>query len=183
MQDFYHQRAVKTPDIIVQAVGSLGMMGLILAVAGLYGLVAYSVSRRTREIGIRMAIGADRGTVVRMVLSEGMRLGLAGVAVGLIFGYFAYRVVTSAFGSGDRQQPFEYRLHPAGQRRRHLPACAVPVPRALPSGSGGGRLQRRWKDGPRGDRGLFTGEYHLHRYGVDSAEHYSIGWRAGFSRL
>ena len=62
----------------------MGLMGLILAMVGLYGLVAYSVSRRTREIGIRMAIGADRRTVVWMVLRQGLQLGVAGVAVGLV---------------------------------------------------------------------------------------------------
>jgi len=96
MRDFFHQRAVKTPDIIVQVVAGLGLMGLILAVVGLYGLVAYSVSRRTREIGIRMAVGADRVTVVRMVLRQGLHLGVAGVTVGLVAGYFACRAVTSA---------------------------------------------------------------------------------------
>ena len=60
MQDLYTQRAVKTPNMLSEIVGGLGLMGLILAVVGLYGLVAYSVSRRTREIGIRMAIGANR---------------------------------------------------------------------------------------------------------------------------
>jgi len=82
-------------------------MGLILAVVGLYGLVAYSVSRRTREIGIRMAIGADRQKVVWMVLRQGLRLGVAGVAVGLVVGYFACRVVTSAFSfvTFDRVDP------------------------------------------------------------------------------
>jgi hypothetical protein len=97
MRDYYRARAVKTSDIIVQIVAGLGLMGLILAVAGLYGLVAYSVSRRTREIGIRMAVGADRAQVVRMVLRQGLRLGVAGVAAGLVMGYFACRAVTSTF--------------------------------------------------------------------------------------
>ena len=96
MQDLYTQRAVKTPHLLVNAVVGLGLMGLILAVVGLYGLVAYSVSRRTREIGIRMAVGADRGQVVWMVLRQGLRLGVAGVGAGLVAAYFACRAVTSA---------------------------------------------------------------------------------------
>jgi ABC-type antimicrobial peptide transport system permease subunit len=86
---------VKTPNLIAEIVAALGLMGLILTVIGLYGLVAYSVSRRTREIGIRMAIGADRGSVSRMVLKQGLVLGMAGVAVGLVIGILACRVITS----------------------------------------------------------------------------------------
>ncbi len=95
MEDLYTQRAVKTPDMIVNTVAGLGLMGLILAMVGLYGLIAYSVSRRTREFGIRMAIGADRFMVIRMVLKQGFVLGAIGVGVGLAIGIAACRLVTS----------------------------------------------------------------------------------------
>jgi predicted permease len=95
MQDFYTQRSVKTPAILTQTVAAMGTMGLILATVGLYGLIAYSVSRRRREIGIRMAIGADRTSVVRMILRQGLTLGSAGVAVGLIVSFFACRALIS----------------------------------------------------------------------------------------
>jgi ABC-type antimicrobial peptide transport system permease subunit len=72
----------------------MGVMGMILAMVGLYGLVAYSVSRRTREIGIRLALGADRRSVVWMVLRQGLRLGLAGVAAGLVAAFWACRAIT-----------------------------------------------------------------------------------------
>jgi len=93
MQDFYTQRAVKTPDMIAESVAGLGTMGLILAMVGLYGLITYSVSRRRREIGIRMAIGADRQKVIRMILRQGLVLGSIGVGVGLIVSFFACRAV------------------------------------------------------------------------------------------
>jgi ABC-type antimicrobial peptide transport system permease subunit len=95
MQDYYEQRAVKTPNIIAQSVAGLGSMGLILAMVGLYGLISYSVSRRGREIGIRMAIGADRQKVIRMILRQGLVLGSIGVGLGLVISFFACRAIVT----------------------------------------------------------------------------------------
>lgn len=96
MQDLYTQRAVKTPNMIAQSVAGLGLMGLLLATVGLYGLIAYSVSRRTREIGIRMAIGADRPKVIQMILQQGLALSATGIAAGLVISFFLCRLLTSA---------------------------------------------------------------------------------------
>jgi predicted permease len=95
MHDFFAQRVVKTNNILVEITSSLGMLGLLLAMVGLYALVAYSVSRRSREIGIRMAIGADRPSVLRMVLRQGLTLGSVGVGAGLILSYLACRALAS----------------------------------------------------------------------------------------
>ena len=65
-------------------VGGFAVMALLLGVVGLYGVIAYSVSQRTREIGVRMALGAERGNVYRMVLSEAGRLIVVGVAAGIV---------------------------------------------------------------------------------------------------
>jgi ABC-type antimicrobial peptide transport system permease subunit len=107
MQEFYTQRSVTLTNMIVGTVAGMGLMALLLAMAGLYGLVAYSVSRRTREIGIRIAIGADRQQVVRMVLGQGLTLGAAGVGAGLVVSIFACRALTSAtwFFTFDRVNP------------------------------------------------------------------------------
>jgi len=95
MQDFFDQRAVKTTNILIAVTSSFGMMGLVLALVGLYALVAYSVSRRSREIGIRMAIGADRRGVLRMILRQGLVLGSLGVGAGLIVSFFVCRALAS----------------------------------------------------------------------------------------
>lgn len=107
MHDLFTQRAVKTPNMIAESVAWLGLMGLLLAMVGLYGLIAYSVSRRTREIGIRMAIGADRQKVIRMVLKQGLRLGSVGLAVGLVISFLATRLLTSSLwiATFDRTNP------------------------------------------------------------------------------
>jgi predicted permease len=64
--------------------GAQGAIGLLLAVMGLYAVVSFAVTRRTREIGVRMALGAQRADVVRLVVREGMRLSLIGVTIGVL---------------------------------------------------------------------------------------------------
>ncbi|HEY2015086.1 MAG TPA: ABC transporter permease [Bryobacteraceae bacterium] len=101
MEDFYQKRAVKTSDLVVETVGGLGMMGLVLAAVGLYGLVAYSVSRRTREFGIRMAIGAESRQVLKMVMVQGWKLSLAGVGIGLVLSLGAAPALRAGLGAAD----------------------------------------------------------------------------------
>jgi len=79
----YRMRAVVIFTIISRFVAAMGVMGLALALVGLYALVAYTVGRRTREIGIRLAIGARRSAVLRMILQQGMTVALVGLVLGL----------------------------------------------------------------------------------------------------
>jgi len=73
--------------------GALGLIGLLLAAVGLYGLLSFSTTQRTREIGVRIALGASRGGIVRMVLGEGLRLVGFGMMAGFALALFATRAL------------------------------------------------------------------------------------------
>lgn len=103
LRDLFNKRAVQTTSVLVKTVFGLGMMALVLAAVGLYGLMAYSVSRRTREIGIRMALGADRIGVLQMILRKGLLLAGSGVLVGLLGGIAIARVLGSMLMSSFSQ--------------------------------------------------------------------------------
>jgi putative ABC transport system permease protein len=104
MHEFYQERAVDQVGMIIDTVAGMGLTGLILAMVGLYGLVAYSVSRRTREFGIRIAIGAGSGNVLRLVLRQGLMLSIIGIAIGAGLTVVAMPLVRSVFawGTSDR---------------------------------------------------------------------------------
>ena len=102
MENLYRMRATSIFNVLISTVASLGLMGLGLAIVGLYGLVAYAVSRRTREIGIRMAIGANQRAVLRLVLQQGLLLAGVGLAIGLVASIGAGRLLDAAFGGNER---------------------------------------------------------------------------------
>jgi predicted permease len=95
------QRSLAQPRMYAEVAGLFGLLGLLVAVLGLFSLLSYTVSQRTREIGIRMAVGAGQGEVLRLVLGQGMALVAAGLALGIIGSLALTRLMSSLlFGVG-----------------------------------------------------------------------------------
>jgi ABC-type antimicrobial peptide transport system permease subunit len=87
--------------VAAQTIVLVGVVATLLAAVGLYGVVAYAVGRRTREIGIRMALGAAPGEVLGMVMRQGLTLAGAGVVTGVLLAFVAARAIASAlYGVG-----------------------------------------------------------------------------------
>jgi len=105
-------------------------LGLMLAAMGIYGVIAYLVAQRTQEIGIRLALGAPRGAVVWLVSSQGLRMTLAGVAVGLAGTALATRSLTSLLYGISALDPRTLALASMALLGIALAACALPARRA-----------------------------------------------------
>ena len=101
MEDFYHANAKNLNTVVVRTIAGMGAMGLLLALIGLYSLVSYAVGRRTREIAIRMAVGAMPGSVTRMFLQQGTVPSTGGIAFGVVVSLAVGGLIQSAFpGTG-----------------------------------------------------------------------------------
>ena len=106
-------------------------MALFLAAVGLYGLMAYAVKQRTAEIGVRIALGAQRGDVLKLILVEGIMLTLAGLAVGLIAALGLTRVLVSLLYGVVPSDPVTFIIVPLVLVAISLLACYVPARRAM----------------------------------------------------
>ena len=110
--------------------GSFGGLALLVALVGISGVTAYTVSRRTREIGIRVAVGARPGEVLGLILRESLMTTLAGIAVGLILGIGVGRVLGSMFVDVESFDVWTFSLAPVGFVLAALAATWVPARRA-----------------------------------------------------
>jgi predicted permease len=118
------------PRMAATLFGVFGLMGLVLASVGLYGVMSYSVSRRTREIGIRMAMGAQPGTVERLVLRQGMVLTLIAVAMGWPAAWMLSKLAASFLYGIQPHDAMTFATVPAFLALVALAACWLPARRA-----------------------------------------------------
>jgi putative ABC transport system permease protein len=105
-------------------------MALLIAAIGVYGVMSYSVNRRVREIGLRMALGAQQGVVLRLVIQEGMMVSLAGIAVGLAAAFSLKRALASLLFGIEAHDPATFAMVAATLALIALAACFVPAWRA-----------------------------------------------------
>ncbi|MFO1450827.1 MAG: ABC transporter permease [Opitutaceae bacterium] len=108
-----------------------GASALLVAVVGVYGIKSYAVSRRTREIGVRMALGAEPGQVQRMILREGMAMTALGLACGGVMGAAIGRLFSGLFSEVQAFDPLSFLLAAAGLALAALLACWIPARRVV----------------------------------------------------
>ena len=108
-----------------------GLVALLLAMIGLYGTMAYSVTRKTHEIGIRMALGANPGSVLAMVIRQGITLALVGVAIGIIAALGVTRLVSSMIFGITPYDPLTFLVVAAVLVAVAFLACFIPARRAM----------------------------------------------------
>lgn len=124
-------QSLTAPRVGAELLGGFGVLALLLAAMGTYGVMSYSVSQRTQEVGIRMSLGAQPGDVLRLILANGMAMVCAGVAAGLIFSTLLARSINSLlYGIGAFDAP-SFLITAALLVAVALAACYLPARRAM----------------------------------------------------
>jgi ABC-type antimicrobial peptide transport system permease subunit len=113
-----------------QLFGAFAISALLLSCIGIYGLIAHSVAARTRELGIRQALGATRANVLVSVLRDGLRLALFGVALGLPLAFIGARWLAALLYEVRPYDPLTFALVPVLMLMAAIVACTIPGRRA-----------------------------------------------------
>jgi putative ABC transport system permease protein len=123
--------SVGQPRLLTALVGIFAGLAILLAAIGIYGVMAYTVSHRLREMGIRMALGAPPRDIVRMVLGQGMRLVLIGIAIGFVASLWLTKFLESELFGTKAKDPATFAVVALGLALVALAACVIPARRAM----------------------------------------------------
>jgi len=115
---------------VVTVLGVFAGLALLMAVIGLYGVISYAVTQRTQEMGVRMALGAQRAEILQLVLSQGMRLASAGAAIGLVVSLISSRLLRSQLFGVSSFDPLTFVLMAGVLIGAALAASYIPARRA-----------------------------------------------------
>jgi putative ABC transport system permease protein len=129
--DEYVSGSISAPRFEALLLGSFAALAFVLTTIGLYGVISYSVVQRTREMGIRVALGAQRASISTMVLRQGALLALAGVAVGLLTSLFAVRLIRNLLFGIGATDPVTFVAVPLLLMGVALLASYIPARRAM----------------------------------------------------
>jgi len=129
--NFFYTKSIAHTSFTLVMLGIAGAMALLLGAVGLYGVIAYSVSQRTREIGIRMALGAQRKDVMRLFLGEGMLVVLIGLTIGLAGSLALTRFLSSLLFGVTATDPLTFASVAVLLALVALAACHIPARRAI----------------------------------------------------
>ena len=122
--------SVATPRFRTLLVGTFAALALALAIAGVYGVMAYTVSRRTAEIGVRMAMGAASTDILRLVMGQGLRLAAAGIVLGCAMAYGLAQLLRGMLFAVAPADPVVFLAVPAALLLTAAAATAIPALRA-----------------------------------------------------
>jgi predicted lysophospholipase L1 biosynthesis ABC-type transport system permease subunit len=123
--------ALSTPRFTSVLLSMFALLALTLSAVGIYGVLSYLVSRRTREIGIRVAIGADRGRVLRLVLASGLGLAAIGITAGIVVALFVSRLLSGLLHGVTPADPLTFVSVAIGLGAVALGASLAPAWRAM----------------------------------------------------
>jgi len=130
MQDVYGKSLARTSFTLVM-LGIAGIMALALGIIGIYGVISYTVSQRQREIGIRLALGAQAGDVLQMVLRQGAKLALAGVGAGICVAFGLTRLMRNLLFGVTAYDPLTFVAVAVLLVFVAFLACYIPARRAM----------------------------------------------------